>query len=146
MLSFNYNKSYSITTAPVERGKMISVNMVENPMTGQVTYVSTGTEKQRKLFEDALERVEKSLDLYILHTAERLIERIKIIGHTVNRSASKGLQLVNYQINFQEIIPTPLSRTIQKASPGSNDSQSQGTVEPQSLKGNQRQAANRMQK
>lgn len=143
--SFNYNKSYSVTTAPVEGGKLVAINLVEQPRTGQVTYVSTGTQKQRKLFEDALEQAEKSLNLYILHTAERLINNIKITGHSVSRNASQGVQLVHYQVNFQEIIPTPRSQTVDQAQTYNNDSKSQGTIEPQSVNGNQKQAAKKIQ-
>lgn len=145
LISFNYNKNYSVTTAPVEGGKLVAVNLVEQPRTGQVIYVSTGTENQRKLFEDALEKAEKSLNLYILHTAERLMERIKITGHSVNRSASQGTQLVHYQINFQEINSIPISQSLSKASDGYNDSKSLGIIEPQDLSGNQKQAASKHQ-
>lgn len=143
VISFNYNKNYSVTTAPVEGGNMMSINLVEQPRTGQVTYVSTGTEEQRRLFEDALEKVEKDLRLFILHTAERMIENIKIIGHSINRSATQGAQLVHYQINFQEIITAPTHQLLSHASDTNKDSQSRGFIEGQAASGNQKQAANK---
>lgn len=145
IISMNYNKNYSVTTAPVEGGNLVPINLVEQPRSGQVTYVATGTEKQRKLFEEALEKAGKGLTLYVLHTAERLFQNIKITGYSISRSATQGTQLVHYQINFQEILPTPKSQSIQQAKGGSNDSQSLGTVETQSAKGNQVQAASKKQ-
>ncbi|MDI2091691.1 phage baseplate protein [Commensalibacter oyaizuii] len=139
--AFNYSKNYNVTTAPIELGKVMAVNLVEQPRQGQVTYVSTGTEKQRKLFEKALEAAEASNQLYVLHTSELTINHIKIIGHSVNRSASQGTQLVQYQVSFQELLIAPKPSTILQASEYSNDSQNQGVLEVKAVTGNQQQAA-----
>lgn len=146
VIYLKYKKEYKTSTAPVEGGKVVAYNLVEQPRTGQVTYVSTGTQKQRILFEDALEHAENSTNVYILHTAERLINNVKITAHSVERNSSKGFQLVRYLIDFQEIISTPKNITIKNARSYSNDSVSQGTTQPHALNGNQKQAANKSQK
>lgn len=153
--AFNYNKNYNVTTAPVESaktadgkqipGKTMAYNLVEQACQGQVTYVSTGTEKQRKKFEEALQAAQKSLELYELHTSERAIKNIKIIGYSVNRSASQGTQLIQYQITFQEILLSYNSVELVGAQTTYNDPLAQGEVETSTATGTQIQAASKKQ-
>lgn len=153
--ALNYNKNYNVTTAPVENsknpegkkegGKTMAYNLVEQPRQGQITYVSTGTEKQRKFFEDALETAQSSTTLYELHTAERSMKHIKITGYSVNRSASQGAQLVQYQITFQEILVVYNTVELSGATGTYNDAKSQGQTETKTPSGSQVQAASKKQ-
>ncbi|WP_271829162.1 phage baseplate protein [Commensalibacter communis] len=143
--ALNYNKNFNMTTAPVEQGKTIPYNLVEQPRQGQVTYVSTGTEKQRKLFETALEKAQKEIVLFELHTAERVMQNIKITGYSVNRSSSQGTQLVQYQITFQEILVSTNMAGLENTVPFFADSRNQGQLETTSPLGSQQQAARKTQ-
>ncbi|MDI2112086.1 phage baseplate protein [Commensalibacter nepenthis] len=143
--ALNYNKNFNITTAPVEQGKTIAYNLVEQPRQGQVTYVSTGTEKQRKLFETALETAQSKIILFELHTAERVMQNIKITGYSVNRSSSQGTQLVQYHITFQEILVSTIKSDLENTVEYFADSKNQGQLETTSPSGSQQQAASKTQ-
>lgn len=148
--ALNYNKNYNVTTAPVENrktnsGQTMPYNLVEQPRQGQITYVSTGTRKQRKIFEEALETAQKELVLYELHTAERTMKNIKITGYSVNRSSSQGTQLIQYQITFQQVFVVVNTLELSGATSTYNDSRSQGQLATSPLTGSQTQAASKTQ-
>lgn len=152
--ALNYNKSYNVTTAPVESskgqdgkdaGRTMAYNLVEQPRQGQITYVSTGTEKQRKFFETALETAQSTTTLYELHTAERAMKNIKITGYSVNRSPSQGAQMVQYQITFQEILVVLNTLELSGATGTYNNSKAQGQLETKTPSGSQAQAASKKQ-
>lgn len=153
--ALNYNRNYNVTTAPVEvskkndnqqePGKTMAYNLVAQPCQGQITYVSTGTIKQRQHFEDALMKAQSSITLYELHTAETAMKNIKITGYSVNRSPSQGAQLVQYQITFQEILVVQNTVELSGATGTYNDAKSQGQIETKTPSGSQVQAASKKQ-
>ncbi|CAI3955095.1 unnamed protein product [Commensalibacter communis] len=143
--ALNYNKNYNITTAPIEQGHQIPYNLVEQPRQGQVTYVSTGTEKQRAYFEKALEKAQKEIIFYNLHTAERVMPNIKITGYSVNRSSSQGTQLIQYQITFQEVMVSVNMAGLGDPVPFFSDSKDQGQLATNAPSGSQQQAASKTQ-
>ncbi|CAI3931927.1 unnamed protein product [Commensalibacter papalotli (ex Botero et al. 2024)] len=153
--ALNYSKNYNVTTAPVESsksadgqikgGRTMAYNLVEQPRQGQITYVSTGTEKQRKFFETALETAQSTTTLYELHTAERTMKNIKITGYSVNRSPSQGAQMVQYQITFQEILVVLNTVELSGATDTYNNSKAQGQLETNTPSGSQFQAAKKKQ-
>lgn len=143
--ALNYNKNYNVTTAPVEQGKTIPYNLVEQPRQGQVTYASTGTEKQRLWFENSLEKAQREIKLFNLHTAERVMPNIKITGYSVNRSSSQGTQLIQYQITFQEVLVTVNMAGLGDPVPFFGDSRDQGQLEVSKPSGSQQQAATKTQ-
>lgn len=148
--ALNYNKNYNVTTAPVENsqkktGQTMPYNLVEQPRQGQITYVSTGTEKQRRVFEEALEKAQSEFVLYELHTAERTMKNIKITGYSVNRSSSQGAQMIQYQITFQQVFVVKNTLELIEATSTYNDSKSQGSLATSSPTGSQEQAASKTQ-
>lgn len=141
MTAFNYTVNNPITTAPVEQGHLISVNKVKTPISGQVTYVSTGTEKQRAYFERALKKASSSLKTFYLSTPAGKVKRINITGYTSSQSSEGGGQMFKYLVSFSEVIDTAKITPLKNATYASGASQHTGQLEPQKASGSQKQAA-----
>lgn len=139
--AFSYTINNQITTAPVEQGGFLSVNKVRTPITGQVTYVSTGTEKQRSYFERALQKASDSLQTFYLKTPVFKLKQVNITGYTVSQSSEAGGQIFKYLISFSEVVKTASIASASNATAYSGSSQNTGTLEPQNATGSQKQAA-----
>ncbi|CAI3941533.1 unnamed protein product [Commensalibacter communis] len=143
--SYNYTHSVNVSNAPVEDGSFISLNMTRNPFQGQVTYLSTGTEKQRAYFEKALNAAVYRETLFFLHSRQIEIENIKITSYTISQSAENSGQLLKYLVSFQEIQKTAIvTNALEDATPFSGTGQNVGQLQMQDATGSQQQAARKL--
>ncbi|CAK7192660.1 hypothetical protein COMNV_00865 [Commensalibacter sp. Nvir] len=141
VIALNYSHTVSLTQAPVQHGKSFSFNQEDNPWQGQVTYVSTGTEKQRSYFERAVHQAIQSLQRFVLVTPEMHKENVKIMGMSLNRSTQSGLQLNQVQLTVQEVLHLSQAQAWNNMKAQHGDSQDSGVLQPKSVTSLQEQTA-----
>lgn len=101
--SVEYGKEMSISDFPIEKGSFASYNKVERPAMPAVTFYLQGSEGDRRLFLDAVDKACKSTDLYSVVTPE-----VKYLGYSIEsykyaRHNHKGATLLAVDIVLKEI-------------------------------------------
>lgn len=102
VIDLNYSFTSDITNAPLMNGQFFSYNKVIRPIEASINYTTTGTEKQRKFFENALKKAQLSFGLFTLHTGELSIPYVNITGFSIHRD-QRNIQMYNVSIQVREV-------------------------------------------
>ncbi|EUK18822.1 phage baseplate protein [Commensalibacter papalotli (ex Servin-Garciduenas et al. 2014)] len=140
VVQLNYSNPTEITDAPLMAGQFMSYNKVVRPITANVNYVVTGTEKQRKYFEKALKKARASLQLFTLHTVELSIPYVNIIDFSITRGP-ESQQMYNASISVREVVQKANATSLGYATAGSGTSKDQGQLQTEKASGVQEQSA-----
>lgn len=136
VLEVTYTKEMKTADFPVESGGFASYNKVETPATPTVTFGFTGSEAERKAFQDAVDAAVKSVTLYDIYTPEKNFTNHQVEAYRFGRTAEKGATLITITLMLKEVrqvtavttTATPVTRSA--ANPGATPSQSAGKVQP----------------
>lgn len=140
VVQLNYSNPTEITDAPLMAGQFMSYNKVVRPITANVNYVVTGTEKQRKYFEKALRKARASLQLFTLHTVELSIPYVNIVDFSITRGP-ESQQMYNASISVREVVQKASATSLGYATAGSGTSKDQGQLQTEKASGVQVQSA-----
>lgn len=144
VVSGTYTPSSNITNAQVEEGAFISINKVIMPTPFTITYVVTGTDKQRDYFLRACKKARKGLDLFTVYMGEQNFSNMNIVNYTPPRD-EKNAQMFRVTINLQEIIDTPSPLSLDDATAFSGEGQDIGWMSQEEASDLQKQWANKTQ-
>lgn len=144
VIDLNYTFTSDITDAPLINGQFLSYNKVIRPVEATVNYTTTGTEKQRKFFENALKKARLSFGLFTLHTGELSIPFVNIVGYSVHRD-QKNAQMYNISIQVREVMIKANDTALGKSTAFNGTSKESGQLQETSATGSQVQSAQKTQ-
>jgi hypothetical protein len=101
--SVDYSKETRVSDFPLERGGFASYNKVEMPAAPLVTLCLQGSEGDRRAFLEAVDKANKSTDLYSVVTPEITYINYSIERYNYSRRNSKGATLLIVEITLKEI-------------------------------------------
>jgi len=90
VLEFSNRQEYEISNFPVQAGSFASYNKVIRPFEIQLRFSKSGTEDERAAFLDDLDDLAGSLNLYSIHTPERVYDDVNLDRYEVTRRGAKG--------------------------------------------------------
>ncbi|CAI3933222.1 unnamed protein product [Commensalibacter communis] len=144
VIDLNYSSTSNITDAPLMNGQFLPYNKVINPTEATINYTTTGTEKQRKFFENALKKAKSSFALFTLHTGELSIPFVNIVGYSVHRD-QKNVQMYNISIQVREVMFRANSASLGNATAFHGTSGESGQLQETAATGSQVQSAMKKQ-
>lgn len=102
-VSMNYDNTQETSKDPIENGKVMTYNKVNNPRRCSVVLAKgTGGALARGAFLAQVETYVNSTLMFHVITPETVITNQQMIGYSYARSNSDGLQLIKVAIDFEE--------------------------------------------
>lgn len=144
VVSGTYTPSSNITNAQVEEGLFISINKTIEPTPFTVTYVVTGTDKQRSYFLRACEKARKGLDLFTVYMGDQNFSNMNIVNYSPPRDV-KSAQMFQVTIYLQEVMDSPSPVSLDYATAFSGEGDDIGWMSPEEATDLQKQWANKTQ-
>lgn len=112
VLSVDYEKEYSIPTYPLETGAFESYNKVERPYLAHLIVTKSGTHSEKKQFQDRLEELAASRELFKLETPEQVYDNANVVKISVRRGAEKGASLLVVELQIQQVRVTATQKFV----------------------------------
>ncbi len=103
VISFGYQKDWSIPNYPQERGAFAAYNKVNRPFEIRIQLSQGGNEETRADFLAAAEAIGPSLDLYQAVTPEATYANVNITHIGMNREQRQGATRIVLDIWLQEV-------------------------------------------
>lgn len=144
VIDLNYTFTSDITDAPLINGQFFSYNKTIRPVEATINYTTTGTEKQRKFFENALKKARLSFGLFTLHTGELSIPFVNIVGFSVHRD-KKNVQMYNVSIQVREVMIKANDTALGKSTAFYGSGKDSGVLQVTKATGSQVQSAQKTQ-
>lgn len=129
VVSFEYRQDTKIADYPMEKGAFQSYNKVGNPYDARVQLAKGGTEVDRTLFLEAVEKAALSLDLFELVTPEKVYRSASIQRFDYRRTAVSGVGLLLVEIWLLEVRETVKTAFAATRAPGGAAVVNAGTVQ-----------------
>lgn len=126
VVSFDFKKGSSITTAPTEDGAFESYNKVRRPFDVRLRFSTGGTPADRQALLDSVDAVCESLDLFDAVTPEATYENLNPIDYSYRRTASAGQGMIIVDMLCEQVRVTATS-SFTSTSTGSTTTTSGGT-------------------
>lgn len=131
VVGVEYRKEHRVSDYPQEDGSFQSYNKVERPYEIRVTLARAGKADDRTSFLDAIDTVQKSLDLYTVVTPEKTYSNANLTHVDLPRTAEKGVTMLRAELWFEEIRVSGSATFTNTKIPAGQDAADDGNVQPQ---------------
>jgi len=103
VVEVDFSKDYNTPQYPIELGSFESYNKVEMPYDATLVVSKGGLTTDRAQFQDTLESLLASLDLFDLVTPEKTYQNANLVGLRITRNAQRGAGLIVAEIKLRQI-------------------------------------------
>lgn len=105
VLEFSDRREFEISSYPVQDGSFASYNKVLRPFEIQLRFSKGGSVSDRAQFLARLDVIAESLELYTIHTPERMYANVNLTRYEVTRRGAKGAYfLTEVDCYFDQVI------------------------------------------
>lgn len=134
VFSVDFKAESKVTEVPLQRGGFAQYNKVMMPEQEIIRLIKTGTDDARNAFLRAIDKAQKSTDLYHVVTPERVYLDANIEAYDYRRTSSEGVSMLIVDIRLKQIRQvSPLFAVYQlpaAKSPTAAPRVTQGVVQP----------------
>jgi hypothetical protein len=132
MISLDFKREWRIPNYPQEQGAFQSYNKVATPSDTRIRLSKGGTAAVRGAFLAQVSAAAASLNLYNVKMPEGThILNVNFTSYAISRTQSSGVGLILIDLELEEIRVTATTAFTNTAAPSGANSQSTGTVQPQ---------------
>jgi hypothetical protein len=129
-VSFDFRQDYNLPTYPLEKGAFQTYNKVQLPAEIRVRMSAGGTIANRSIFEQEVDQVMRTTELYDVVTPEKVYLGYNFHHKDISRTNLNGVGLLVFDLWLQQIgdtVTTTFSSTMQ---PGDAGTQAAGNIQP----------------
>lgn len=117
-IGLDFQKNYRISDYPTEKGSFSSFNKVETPYSNIIGMSKGGSQNDRAAFLKVLNSISGDLLSYTIITPDDIFLNANIERFDYVKRPDQGANMVNVNISFRQIRPTPSIRYSQTRSGG----------------------------
>lgn len=103
VFSVDFKAESKVTEVPLQRGGFAQYNKVLMPEQEIIRLIKTGTDDARNAFLRAIDKAQKSTDLYHVVTPERVYLDANIESYEYRRTSSEGVSMLIVDIRLKQI-------------------------------------------
>ncbi len=103
VFSVDFKAESKVTEVPLQRGGFAQYNKVLMPEQEIIRLIKTGTDDARNAFLRAIDKAQKSTDLYHVVTPERVYLDANIEAYDYRRTSSEGVSMLIVDIRLKQI-------------------------------------------
>lgn len=128
--SIGFKHAWRVADYPMEQGAFQSYNKVQTPFELNVVMVKGGKVNARNTFLTTLETLAESFNLINVVTPDYTYANVTISSYDYQRSATNGVELITFDIKFEEIKVVQAETFSNAAQPSGADAVNTGIVQP----------------
>ena len=102
-VAFDYRQGWALSDYPVERGGFQTYDKVQLPYDVRVKFASGKSEQNRERLLASVDQVAKSLQLYDVHTPEKIFRSVNVQHYDFRRTATNGVGLIVVEMWLLEV-------------------------------------------
>lgn len=103
VFSVDFKAESKVTEVPLQRGGFAQYNKVLMPEQEIIRLIKTGTDDARNAFLRAIDKAQKSTDIYHVVTPERVYLDANIEAYDYRRTSSEGVSMLIVDIRLKQI-------------------------------------------
>ncbi len=104
VIDFGWRQEYRVSNFPVQQGQFASYNKVRLPFETSVTMTKGGTLAERTGFEQQIDDLVASLELYTILTPEKSYFNCNVMRAEITRRGASGAYFIDAELFFTEVV------------------------------------------